>query len=66
MLAIVVLARWGPVLPTVVASMGCGNNLPISVEIKACVKSCRYPLSSPNSDVCCTLLFGFLKMHPLK
>jgi hypothetical protein len=40
--------------------------LPISVVIKACVKSCRYPLTSPNMSVHCALLFGSLKMHPLK
>jgi hypothetical protein len=60
------LMQCGPVFSAFIVFIGCGNNLPISVEIKACVKSCRYPLTSPNRCVPCALLFGFLKLHPLK
>ena len=41
--------------------VSCGNNLPTSVVIKACVKSSRYPLTCPNRGVRCACLFGFIQ-----
>jgi hypothetical protein len=49
-----------------IAFISCGNNLPFYVAIKACDTSSRYPLTCPNKGAHCALLFGFIKMHPLK
>jgi len=60
-LIIVMMAQCRLVLRTFIAFVSCGNNLPVSVVIKACVKSSRYPLTCPNRGVRCALLFGFIK-----